>query len=356
VFGVVLTLLVVLVDASIKSRSPAPTRALAAQAWLDRAYAIVGQSNVAGRDLAAILDPTASPSAVGLAGDLAGLERAASGAYQQFQQLRAPAQLQTASGLLATCLLVRADAVTAITGAVRRELSSASSASSVDAASAASTVMPQLQRLEVADQAYLLFAAAIPRSLDAPPPASRWLGSGEVPSATQLAVALISLRSRISLTPVHQLRIEAVSTTPSALATNGSVETLSASNDLTVSVVVGNTGNQPESGLTVTAAISPAAGTASVQNFISSLEPGTARVVSLGYLNPPRGVNVTLTVTLLAAAGSGVPTQTDRVVFRMPTPTTPVTSTTTTGESSSSTTSTTTSGSSASSTTSTPAG
>ena len=90
------------------------------------------------------------------------------------------------------------------------------------------------------------------------------------------------------------------------------------SSTLAVTVVVADTGNQPEKDLTVTAAIATTGTSSSVRDFID-LTPGQARTVSqMGPLNPPQGVPVTLTVSVKPAAGSDTPPVSKSLTFLMP--------------------------------------
>ncbi len=52
--GIALTLLVLLVDASLHSRSSGPGQQLAAGAWVDRALPIIATSNAEGKELAGL--------------------------------------------------------------------------------------------------------------------------------------------------------------------------------------------------------------------------------------------------------------------------------------------------------------
>jgi hypothetical protein len=328
VLGVVVTLVVILIDASIKSRSPDPVRQLAGQAWVDRALAIVGESNVQGRDLSAFLTSTSTVTAAGVTSELDAMSSGATASYRAYARLKAPSGVAAASGLLEACLLVRSQAARSIASAVEAEL--AAPASPAAATAAATAVTAGVQRLEVADQAYNLFAGELPGYLDVKVPPSQWVPSGAGYDQASLSVFLTGLRSRVSLAPVTRLTIEAVSTTPSALGSNGTTEVLSPSPDLTVGVVVGNTGNQTLTNLTVGAAIAPTAGTSSAREFITTLAPGSSQTVSIGYLNPPLGTTITLTVTVTPQAGSAAAPQTRTISFEMPSPTSSTSTTTTT--------------------------
>ena len=111
--GVVITLFVLLIDASLKSRSPGPVQQLAAGAWLDRVMPIVTTSTEEGQQVAAIWTNGLQTPATSLAAQLDQLANGAARAYQQAVALRPPVSVAGAAGLLETCLLTRSEATTA---------------------------------------------------------------------------------------------------------------------------------------------------------------------------------------------------------------------------------------------------
>lgn len=346
VVGMVVTVLVLFVDASVRSRSPAPAQALASQVWMDRAVPLIQASDVEGKDLAGFRSATSTVAAGVVGADLTSMLTQTASTETALSRLVAPPSLQAAAGLLSACLMVRAQATAAIVSAVRSELSGSGGSGSAGTSSAvAATVAAAVRRLQVADSAYSLFAHALPASLRAAAPPSQWIPDPTIYTTSSLTTWLSGLQSRVHLSPIHQVAIDAVSTTPSAVAVNGSIEVLSPSSTLRVAAVIGDTGNQPEPGLTVTASISPSAGSSSATANVSLLA-GQSTTVDLGPLRPPLGRTVTLTVTVSGPRGSSLTTQTTTVSFEMPsatssTATTTVpagSSTTTTGSASTSTT------------------
>lgn len=322
--GVVLTLLVLLVDASIKSRSPGPTRQLNGTAWADRAFALLGQSTVQGRELSAFLTDTKPTSGAAVQADVRAVAAGSRSTYRSYEHLRAPADLAGAGALLQTCLLVRSEESRKLATAVSAALAAKVGTGAI--AGAGSTVATALQRLEVADQACALFASQLPGWLHMTAPVSKWVRPGVATQAPQLTVFLTGLHSRVSLKPVYAVSIQAVSTVPSALGTRQGYQVLSPGKQLTVEVVVGNAGNQTERYLTVTASISAAVagGASSAREFVTDLAPGTSQAVTIGYLDPPLGQEVTLTVTLTPSAGDPAKARTNTLRFEMPSPTTAV--------------------------------
>jgi hypothetical protein len=330
--GIVITLVVLLVDASLHSRSPGPGQQLAAGAWVDRVLPVIATSNTEGVQLNQLWADglTMKPAQV-----TALVDQIASGAntaYKQVVALRPPPNLAGSAGLLEACLLARSQAASLIQGAVAQTLSFVTPIGtpiSTPLGDNATQLQTAGNDLQVADQAYRLFSSTIPK-VGVTMPASQWL-AGNGPYQPQTAqVFLASLHSSASSTPLHEVSVYAVTTTPSPVSGQGSVEVLPDAKAITVTIVVADTGNQPERNLTVTASISPSSGAASAKDFVDLL-PGQAHTIeNLGPLNPPQGVPVTLTVTVTPAAVSATPVATKTVVFSMPAPPPPTTATTST--------------------------
>jgi len=328
--GVVVTILVLLIDASVRSRSPDPTRRLAGSVWADKAFALVQQSNVQGRQLTAFLADTTPSSGAAARLQLGAVRSGAASTLRAAQALGAPAAMSGVAGLLDTCLLVRSQEATAITGAVFHALAAPIGVGAITSAS--KVLATGIQRLEVADAACALFAKDLPGWLHVRAPKSQWIhgtgGPGTTPAGE--AVFLTALHRRVNLKARSAVAIEAISTTPSAVGTRNGVQILTSGHQLTVDVVVGNTGNRPEQNLTLSASISPATGTSTAHAFIGSLQPGTSEALTLGGLAPPVGRKVTLTVTLTPAAGDPAKPKTTTLEFEMPSPNSSVPSTSST--------------------------
>jgi hypothetical protein len=332
--GVVITLFVLLINASLQSRSPGPGQQLAAGAWLDRALPIITTSTEEGQQLAAIWTNGLKTPASTLDAQLNQVAGGAAAAYQQIIGLRPPTNVAAAAGLLEASLLVRSQAAAAVRDALHPVLDGTGSPVGVSS-STDPTNLTAIQNaggeMEVADQAYRLFVQSLP-SLGVSMPQSVWVTDPAPYQPAQATVFLSSLRSAMSSTPVHQIKIYALSTAPGPESSNGTVEVLPDSRALAVTVVLADVGNQPEKNLTVTAAISPGGVSSSVRDFLS-LVPGQAQsIVGMGPLTPPQGVNVTLTVTVTSPADpSSTPLATSTLTFTMPAPPTATTTTTTVG-------------------------
>ena len=341
--GVVITLLVLLIDASLHSRSPNPGQQLAAGEWVDRVLPVVSESNTEGVRLEQLWPNALTMKAPEVIAQVDQIAAGAAGAYKAVVALRPPVELAGAAGLLEACLLARSQAATALQSAFHLALTqssvsqpsvsqpSASQPSASQPAGAgdpASSVQTAGNDLQVSDQAYRLFLSSLPH-LGVTMPPSVWLSNPAPYQPASSVVFLASLRNHGSASAVHQVTIYAVSTTPSPVTTQGGTEVLPDAKAITVTIVVADTGNQFESNLTVVASISPASGSSSAKDFVN-LVPGQAHtILNLGPLDPPQGVTVTLTVTVTPPAGSPTPVSTKTILLSMPAPPPPSTTTST---------------------------
>jgi hypothetical protein len=357
--GVAITLLVLLIDASLHSRSPAPEQQLATGTWIDRILPLIASSTVQGQTVARIWATGLKMPAPAVAQQINSVATGAYANYQSAIKLRPPLDLTGQAGLLDACLLARSQAAAQLKTALTSVLGAAaelgvSTASTLPSPSRSgstttpSTVSPpaapppaEIQAvqkagtdIQVGDQAYQLFTGSLPGDLGIKMPASVWASNQGPYQPQQAQVFLTSLQNAAITAPVHQVKIFAVTTNPAPVSSQGATQIMPDASAMTVTVVVADTGNQTENNLTVTAAISPAgSGTSSVRDFLN-LKPGQAyTIVGLGPLNPPQGSPVTLTVDVTSsssASGSSGRTSLASypLVFQMPAPPPPTTTTT----------------------------
>ena len=319
--GIIITLVVVIIDASLKSRSPSVAPRMAATAWVDRVLPIIQASTTQGREINRVRSSgIGSSSSSSVTSQVAQTATAAKNSYQQLSALRPPDELVGAAGLLEASLLVRSQAAAAMAQALTRELGNGAPSGSDPQVGALTTVG---QDFQISDRAYSLFAQRLP-AVGVKAPASSWVSDPTQYDAGNIQVFLASLRNAAAGIPVHQLTIAQVILTPSPLNTAGGVEVLTPTNQVMVSVVVANTGTERENLLAVQASISPSAGNAVFKQVIS-LPPGAAYNAQLGPLNPQPGAVVTLTATVTPPPGSPTSPVSSVVTFMTTAPTGPTT-------------------------------
>ncbi len=314
--GVVLTLVVLLIDASIKSRSPGPVRVLAAQDWIDHALPLVAQSTAQGAEINSVRASGLAMTATAITAELDQAAAGASSTLRAAKALHPPATIATADGALVVCLQTRAEAAATVAAAMTQTLSGPTG---VAAAAPAATIQTAGQQFQVADQAYRLFVQDMP-SLGVKLPVSEWYTNPGAFAQPGLSTFLQALRAASNVVPNHDVAVESLSTEPGAVTSSGAIQVLPPSTTISVQVTVADVGNRPESNVKVTAALSPSAPgfVASVREFVS-LTPGQAQALTLGSLRPPTGVPVTLTVTVGPIPGEpATADNTKSITFRMP--------------------------------------
>jgi hypothetical protein len=327
IVALLVTLVVLLVDASIKSRSPAPVRQLAEEAWLDQALPLIRASTVQGDQIDTLVSNGLHLPAGTIASTAKQTASAAASTYREATKLGAPSTISAAAGLLDACLLVREQAAKQVARVMVATLSGP--ATSAAATSNATSLSSAAQSFQVADKAYQLFTNSL-SGLDVHLPSSQWAKDPALYQSPRLTVYLQALRNATNLTPLHHLEVVSLSTDPQAESLDGATQVLPLMSHLSVALVVANVGNQTERNLTVTATIQPAVQDPVAREYVSTLAPGTAQALTVGYLYPPSGTVVTLTVTVTGPTGSTLPPATKSLAFEMPAPNQPISTTTTT--------------------------
>lgn len=331
--GIVVTLIVLLVDASIKSRSDNSAQRLSGQAWIDQVLPLIRDSTAEGQQLTEIRSNWQTLSAASIASELRQTAASAASTYAKAEKLIPPASYGSAGGLLDASLLLRKEG----SSAVSRTTIAALSGPSPPPAGDSQALVAAGEKLTLGDQMYRLFTQNL-GGLEVKMPASAWVRDAGLYRQPSPSLFLSALRSKVNLQPVHQVLVESFTTTPQPETVVKGVEVIPYSPTLSVGVVVANTGNRVEKNVTVTAEVLPAVKQPSLRKFLGPMQPGHAVSLSIGPLFPLRGQPIRLTLTV--AGSSDLPAATKTVTFEMPaangattpsTPSTASTASTTTG-------------------------
>jgi hypothetical protein len=131
-----------------------------------------------------------------------------------------------------------------------------------------------------------------------------WVTDASTYGASTLSVFVNSLRAHGSLTPINAVSVIVVTTNPAPVNVLNGVQILPIAQDLSLQVVVADSGNQPETNLTVTATIAPSGigPTDAVRDFVN-LTPGQTRTVDLGGLRMVVNQPTTLTASIEVVPG-----------------------------------------------------
>jgi hypothetical protein len=313
--GLIATLLVLLVDASLKSRSPAVAQTMDAQAWVDRVLPVIAQSNQEGIEINQIRTGGLSMTGPTIESELSQITAGARNALATVQALKPPPDLQASNGLLVACLQTRAAGAQAFRQAMDQVLSGPPTAVPAEAPA----LLRSVQRFQVADQAYQLFAQDIPH-IGVQMPASVWYANPSSFSEPALTTYLRALRANTNSVPLHDVTIAAVSTNPGAVSSANGLQVLPPADLVAVEVTVGDAGNQPETNVPVTASFNPpASGYIGSARQLVSLTPGQDLALTVATLKAPTNVPVTLTVSVGPVPGEkNTSDNTKTLVFKMP--------------------------------------
>jgi hypothetical protein len=296
-FAVLATLLVIAINAAMSARSPAPARQQAEQSYLDLALPAIQQSSQQGLDINGVRTQALSLSPPVIASHINGVLSQTQQTLTAVEKLNPPTSIKTAHALLIAAMDLRV----AGTKALGQAIGTAMSGQPVDAGVQALAGVGL--DFQAADRAYSLFQQAMP-PLGTPLPNSRWVTDAGVYSPATLAVFVASLHSEGSLAPVHSVSVVLMTTNPQPVNLQNGVQMLPVAKQLSLQIVVGDTGNQAERNLTVTATIAPSVigPTQTVRDFVD-LSPGQTRTVSLGGLRVLAGQPTTLTARIDPAPG-----------------------------------------------------
>jgi hypothetical protein len=312
--GLVATLLVLVVDASVQDRSPSPQRTLAADTWVDRVLPVIGDSTSQGIQLGQLRANGSGMTAADLDAQYQQVANAANQSLATVKGLRPPTELDVANGYLTASLQTRAEAATSMSQAVHQYLSAPAG---TDPAGAVSGMTNAASQFAVGNQAYQLFVNAVP-PLHVTLPASSWdpMPSDYTPLA--LTSFLTTVHQNGSLASAPDLAVLTITTNPPAVGLNGTTQVLSPAPSISVVASVANQGNVVEPNVPVTASINGAASPPASVSQTVTLQPGQKASVTLGPLHPQVGPTIGLTVSVPAVPGETNTSNNSRlIVFQM---------------------------------------
>src|SRR3954451_15719494 len=231
--ALLITLVVLAVNAAVSSRSSGPAARQASLAYLDSVRPLVDRSNQQGADLSDLRNQAIGLGRDGIDRRLDRVSRNAEELLREGRQLRPPPADGDAHELFIAALAIRAKAASGLRQAFTESLGTE------PAADAVAALVGQGRTMNAGDQAYALFAAALPAVPGAGAlPASQWITDQEAWTEPLLATFVASLRSSAALSPVHDLSVVLVSLEPAAVGTEGPMAILPQARNLKLQIVV----------------------------------------------------------------------------------------------------------------------
>lgn len=297
----VLSVVVVLVNAAVSARSKGPSRRLAELAYVDEVRPFVEQSTEQGAELHQVRVDAAKLGRAGVNRRLDHVHVDAEAALRGARATEPPGTLRTQHSLLVAALAMRVHATSVVQGALVQALGTdpAGAGTALDALVAAGRDMA------AADRSYEVFLEGLPRAEGVPAdvmPPSRWIAVDESHSweEPELSVFVGSLRSSSTLAAVHDVAVVLVSTEPSAVGEENGASVLPLMKALRLQIVVANAGNEREKRVPVVATVTPPPGAGdpdTARDFVD-LAPGQRLALTLGGLRVAVGGPSTLTVRI----------------------------------------------------------
>jgi hypothetical protein len=283
-------MIVLLADASMHARSQQPGQLLDTQAWVDRVLPEISRSTAQGREIAQAVSGTSAAGARDAAGELATLAAQASATSAAVRSYGEPSQVVEAAGFLQASLAARQAGTEEMASAAADLLKGGPATTGLQAMTSA------VSDFQLADNAYKLFLKALP-PLGVTMPTSQWATGKSSYDLAELSAFARGLEAASLRTTGRQLAIDAITTDPIALSMQGKVELLSPSPTVSVTVIVADTGQVPENGVTVTAALSAQGSLAQSKTASINLSAGQAYAVTLTGFRLTPDIPTTLSVS-----------------------------------------------------------
>lgn len=220
------------------------------------------------------------------------LAAGSAGVQREVSQVGPPGSLGPTASLLNRALRMRAQATATLRVGFQASLSGAPADQALAALAKAG------QQFESADGFYGGFLRGLPPSeaSSIAVPEYRWVLNSADWNRPALDLYLLSLRQSPSLAVRHDVAVALVSTQPSPASYIGSVAVLGLTRQLTVGVVVADTGNVAEHGVPVVAKL--ASGTTQSARMTVDLDPGQRRALNFGGFSLNAHALYVLTVTV----------------------------------------------------------
>jgi hypothetical protein len=279
--------------------------ALAQRSYLDQVVPALERSNQQIADVADLRNRGSALGAESVTQLLTRVQAESRGALDAVASLEPPEQLRTANALLVASLTLRSRAAETLeTG-----YSTALSASATDASEAVALFQSAGADLLAADRTYAAFVQAVTAAqvqLDTnvalPEPLTTFDSLTWDPLILEAYVD--SIRAAGSSASQVDAAVVLFTTSPGVLRVQDGVSVLPPGEELSLAIVVANTGNSAFKGATVQVTLTPNDGSPVIdrRDFVD-LESGERRTVKLGGIAVPTNVASTLTVEILPVAG-----------------------------------------------------
>lgn len=307
--GLLLTLVTLLVSVVSSAGSDGPARRFSEQAYLDRMRPLVERSTEQGEELSRVRSQGLRLGKDGVQRQLGRVNQDAKAVLAEVEQADPPDSLSLARSVLMTTMAVRARVAAAVQEGFSQAYATVPVAGPIEFLAKAG------EEAVAADRTYQVFLESLPVVGGAPSaimPPSRWVADPSLWARAELTVFVGAVRASAVPTPVHELTILLVATTPAPVGVEGTAAVLPVVKAFQLEVVVANVGNSVERDVPVVATLSGVGGTAETVQDSVDLEPGQRRSLALDGLRPVLPGPAVLRVVIGPVAGEANPADNER--------------------------------------------
>lgn len=301
--GVLLSVMALLANAGVSSRSTGPAKRLAGLAYVDQVRPHVEASNRQGAEVGEVRDGAAALGRDGIRRKMERVRRDSAAELRGVREIEAPPDLYAGHTLLVSTMVLRAGATAKMTDALMAALGTRSPEPAVD------VLVEAAEDIVAADHTYRAFVDLVVVKGARGPllPESSWVADRTAWERPAVSAFVSALRASRVSTPVHDVGVLTFSTDPKPVANEGGDAVLPLMKTLRVEAVVANIGNAAEAGVPVVATLTGPEGKADTARQFVDLAPGQRRTVALGGLRAVPGGPSVLTVVVGPVEGeSGV--------------------------------------------------
>jgi hypothetical protein len=291
VAGIVLSLLVLAINALSETTGKEAALRLATISYLDNVRPEIQTSNQQGAELADLRERATELGRATVTERLQRVGVEALAVVREVEEADPPPELRTNHSLLVASLAIRARSADAI----RRTIAEALNPGSPPPA--ATDLVRATEDLRSADRTYELFRDALPKERDTAMPKSSWLQGSQPLSAEEAAAFISTLHSSAALAPIRDVAVVTITMDPAPVGMEGPATVIPLAPTLRLQVVVANVGNDAIRQLPVVAMIGAPDGDIDTARQFVDLEPGQRATVTIGGLRLAGGLPNLLKVT-----------------------------------------------------------
>lgn len=284
-----------------RSFSGGSTNAL--EEYTDKATKIIEKSNQVAKGFEALKGDVGGISRDELKSRLAEYEKSSKEVLDDCNELEAPNELEQAHTYLILCMELRAEGLETYRPALFNALKD------IDLEVASGQISLSLKDIALSDKAYLRFSSDLKKVLKEKGvkktvPESKFLSDNSVYEKTTIIKYVQELKGAKGLEVIHGIGVSDLITDPKQIKviTAKKIAVLPSADSISVTVTVGNQGNQIETNVPVVATIKSVTEPKEQKKeaYLETISPGQKKSITISGLKPTQDPDVTNLLTITA--------------------------------------------------------